>query len=120
MFTGDSFSAFQLNNIGCVTQFLWPNLPHLLNIYLKITFDFLTGARKFKEGKHKELATLMSGTNEGNQSGRDGWMVHGWIGGQEYGQMGGQDVDVSMDRWVEQSVPQPGFVLLCFIKCLQP
>lgn len=53
---------------------MWPNFPHLLNIYLKITSDFFTGARNFKEGKHKELSALMSGTNEGNKSGRDGWM----------------------------------------------
>lgn len=26
-------------------------------------------------------------------------LVHGWMGGQEYGCMGGQDVDGSMDRW---------------------
>ena len=28
--------------------------------------------------------------------------------------------DMSMDRWVEQSVPESGFVLLCFVKCLRP
>lgn len=53
--------------------------------------DFLTGARKLKQGKHKEILTLMSGTNAENKSGgdketgtwMDGWTgiwMHGWTG----------------------------------------
>ena len=68
---------------------------------MKITSDLFTGARKFKEGEHKELSTLMSGTNDGNKSGRDGWVgpwldwwtgiwIDGWTRcGRVHGQMGG-------------------------------